>query len=221
MLENQNLLRRCEWVVPPNLGWLIYSLDDKEIDYLWKSIENKKDNVNDVLAGNISKSFALEDSNDWFFNHTLYPLIGVYVNQFANMGNNIPTLYNHPYVLSSWWVNYQKQHDFNPTHDHTGVYSFVIWLKIPVEFDDQNRDCDSNGPVRSGFQIHYENILGDHRTFTYDLGKKYEGKLLFFPSKLRHEVFPFYDCDEYRISVAGNILIDETKELVYNYNDAL
>ena len=68
MLENQNLLSRCKWVVPPNLGWLNYSLDDKEIDYLWKSIENKKDNIKDVLAGNISKSFELEDINDWFFN---------------------------------------------------------------------------------------------------------------------------------------------------------
>ena len=211
MLENQNLLRRCEWVVPPNLGWLIYSLDDKEIDYLWKSIENKKDNVNDVLAGNISKSFELEDTNDWFFNHTLQPLIDVYANEFKNVGKTVPTLYNHPYTLKMWWVNYQKQHDFNPSHDHGGVYSFVIWLKIPIEFDDQNRGHASNSPLRSAFQIHYQNILGEHGTFNYELGKKYEGTMLFFPSRLLHEVFPFYDCDEDRISISGNIFIDETR----------
>ena len=210
MLENQNLLRRCQWVVPPNLGWLNYSLDDKEIDYLWKSIENKKDNIKDVLAGNISKSFELEDTNDWFFNHTLQPLIDVYANEFKNVGKTIPILYNHPYTLKMWWVNYQKQHDFNPSHDHGGVYSFVIWLKIPIEFDDQNRGCYSNTPLRSAFQIHYHNILGEPNTYNYKLGKKYEGQLLFFPSKLIHEVFPFYDCDEDRISISGNILIDET-----------
>ena len=212
MLENQNLLRRCEWVVPPNLGWLIYSLDDKEIDYLWKSIENKKDNINDVLAGNISKSFELEDTNDWFFNHTLQPLIDVYANEFKNVGKTVPTLYNHPYTLKMWWVNYQKQHDFNPSHDHGGVYSFVIWLKIPIEFDDQNRGHASNSPLRSAFQIHYQNILGEHGIFNYELGKKYEGTMLFFPSRLLHEVFPFYDCDEDRISISGNIFIDETRE---------
>ena len=214
MVENQKVLRRCQWVSPPNLGWLLYSLDYKEIDYIWKSIENQKHNINNTLAGNISKSFELEDSNDWLFNHTLQPLIGVYHDQFKNLGINTPTLYEHPYVLSKWWVNYQKQYEFNPCHDHSGIYSFVIWLKIPVEFDDQNKDNIANTPIRSGFQIHYDDILGGHHTFTYELGKKYEGQLLFFPSKLRHEVFPFYDCDEDRISVSGNILLDETKELL-------
>ena len=49
--------------------------------------------------------------------------------------------------------------------------------------------------------------------FNYELGKEYEGTMLFFPSKLRHEVFPFYNCDEDRISISGNICIDETIEL--------
>ena len=48
--------------------------------------------------------------------------------------------------------------------------------------------------------------------FNYELGKNYEGKMLFFPSKLRHEVFPFYNCEEDRISISGNIFIDETRE---------
>ena len=210
MLENQNLLRRCKWVTPPNLGWLHYSLDDKEIDYLWNCIDNHKEDHKGKLAGNISKSFELEDTNDWFFNHTLQPLTNVYANQFQNVGMSVPTLYNHPYTLKTWWVNYQKQYEFNPCHDHTGVYSFVIWLKIPVEFDDQNKDNITNFPVRSGFQFHYQDMLGELRNFTYKLGKNYEGQLLFFPSKLFHEVFPFYDCDEDRISIGGNILIDET-----------
>ena len=137
-------------------------------------------------------------------------MIDVYANEFKNVGKTVPTLYNHPYTLKMWWVNYQKQYEFNPCHDHTGVYSFVIWLKIPVEFDDQNRDCDSNFPVRSAFQFHYQNILGETRTFNYELGKKYEGTMLFFPSKLHHSVYPFYNCEDERISISGNILLDET-----------
>ena len=203
--------RRCEWISPPNLGWLHYSLVDKEIDYLWNCIgEMNKEKCNNHLAGNINSSFPLYDKNEWFFNHTLSPLIRAYANQFEERGNSLPLLHGHPYVLKRWWVNYQKQHDFNPIHSHVGVYSFVIWLKIPVEFDDQNKDNITNFPVRSGFQFHYQDMLGELRNFTYKLGKNYEGQLLFFPSKLFHEVFPFYDCDEDRISIGGNILIDET-----------
>ena len=209
----QNLLGMCEWVTPPNLGWLRYSLDDKEIDYLWNCIDNKKQYYKDQLAGNISSSYVLEDENDWFFNKTLHPLIKVYAHEFKNLGENTPIINDHPYVLKNWWVNFQKQHDFNPPHHHGGVYSFVIWLKIPVEFDDQNKDNITNSPVRSAFQIHYQNILGEPDTFNYELGKNYEGKMLFFPSKLRHEVFPFYNCEDDRISISGNICIDETREL--------
>ena len=212
-MTQQSLLGMCEWASPPNLGWLRYSLDDKEIDYLWNCIDNKKQYYKDQLAGNISSSFKLEDENAWFFNQTLHPLIKVYAQEFKNLGEDSPIINDHPYVLRNWWVNFQKQHDFNPPHHHSGVYSFVIWLKIPVEFDDQNKDNITNSPVRSAFQIHYQNILGELRNVTYQLGKKYEGQLLFFPSKLFHQVYPFYNCDEERISISGNICIDETIEL--------
>ena len=209
----QNLLGTCEWVVPPNLGWLRYSLDDKEIDYLWNCIDNKKQYYKEQLAGNISSSFKLEDENAWFFNQTLHPLIKIYAHEFTNLGVHTPTVNVHPYTLGSWWVNYQKQHEFNPSHGHQGVYSFVIWLKIPTEHAEQNKDNITNTPVRSAFQFHYQNILGELDTFDYELGKNHEGKMLFFPSKLFHEVYPFYDCDEDRISISGNIFIDETREL--------
>ena len=209
----QNLLGTCEWVVPPNLGWLRYSLDDKEIDYLWNCIDNKKQYYKDQLAGNISSSFKLEDENAWFFNQTLHPLIKIYAHEFTNLGVHTPTVNVHPYTLGSWWVNYQKQHEFNPSHGHQGVYSFVIWLKIPTEHAEQNKDNITNTPVRSAFQFHYQNILGELDTFDYELGKNHEGKMLFFPSKLFHDVNPFYDCDEDRISISGNIFIDETREL--------
>ena len=209
----QNLLGTCVWVVSPNLGWLRYSLDDKEIDYLWNCIDNKKQYYKDQLAGNISSSFKLEDENAWFFNQTLHPLIKIYAHEFTNLGVHTPTVNVHPYTLGSWWVNYQKQHEFNPSHGHQGVYSFVIWLKIPTEHAEQNKDNITNTPVRSAFQFHYQNILGELDTFDYELGKNHEGKMLFFPSKLFHEVYPFYDCDEDRISISGNIFIDETREL--------
>ena len=48
---------------------------------------------------------------------------------------------------------------------------------------------------------------------SYHLSPKDEGIMLFFPSTLYHMVHPFYDCDEERISVSGNIRIDTSKKL--------
>mgnify|MGYP006265915057 FL=1 len=71
-------LHRCEWITPPNIGWLLYSLGDKEIDYIWNCIgEMHREKCNKHLAGNINSSFPLYDKNEWFFKHTLCPLIKV------------------------------------------------------------------------------------------------------------------------------------------------
>ena len=32
------------------------------------------------------------------------------------------------YIISALWINYQKQNEFNPPHDHDGKLSFVIYL---------------------------------------------------------------------------------------------
>ena len=40
-----------------------------------------------------------------------------------------------------------------------------------------------------------------------------EGIMLFFPSNLNHQVYPFYKCNEKRISIAGNIGLDTSSIL--------
>ena len=53
----------------------------------------------------------------------------------------------------------------------------------------------------------YTNILGEITTYKYQLSEESNGTILFFPSKLMHGVYPFYNCDDERISVSGNIAI--------------
>ena len=43
------------------------------------------------------------------------------------------------YVISALWVNYQKQHEFNPPHDHDGKLSFVVYLQIPEELKKEHK----------------------------------------------------------------------------------
>ena len=194
-------------------GWLEYKLNQTELDYVWSCV-NQEDKVDwsHHLVGNIDSSFLLEDKDDWFFNNTLIPLMDVYEKTFENLGNKVHVINSddtwvHQYIMRPWWVNYQKQYEFNPSHNHDGVYSFVIWLKIPYEWEEQNKDNTSRAKVKGSFHFEYTNMVGEIHTAEYELGKKYEGTMLFFPSNLKHLVFPFYNSEEDRISISGNIIL--------------
>ena len=204
-------------ITPPNVGWLEYKLNPQEMDYLWRCIEtNKKRSFKNNLAGNISSSYSLMDRGDWFFTNVCTPLINAYSERFYNLGDSIPIMGVYPYYMSTWWVNYQKQNEFNPIHNHQGVYSFVIWMKIPYDSKKQNlKDIarGSNNPQIGNFQFVYADILGRSESHEYRLSPEYEGTMLFFPAELDHMVYPFYDCDEDRISISGNIMVDNNRRL--------
>ena len=201
---------------PPNHGWLEKKLSDEEMKRLWKYIDNRGESVKDTLAGHVHESNSLIDEDGWFFKNTLLQLIYMYAGEFDNVGDKLPTPNKHPYFLSRMWVNYQKQCEYNPLHDHTGVYSFVIWMKIPTKQEEQDKisfSSEANTKKNSTFQILYNNILGQPTTITYYMNPECEGTMFFFPSQLQHQVYPFYNCDEDRISISGNILLN-TNELL-------
>ena len=203
-------------VRPNNFGWLEKKLSNKEMEFLWRCIDNRKKSFKHRLAGQIHESNVLVDKGDWFWQHTLYPLCKEYFQEFGNLGSDIPVNQRHPYFLQSFWVNYQKQGEFNPIHDHNGVYSFVVWMKIPTRHFEQNKNpisLKSNDHLISAFQFHYVNILGGNSNHTYEMNPEMEGTILFFPAKLMHCVYPFYNCDEDRISISGNITLNTTKLL--------
>ena len=132
--------REVRGIHPHNYGWYEIKLSTQEMNYLWKCIDNRKESHKDRLAGMIHESNILVDEDDWFWKNTLEPLVCKYASQMGNVGSNVPVNQYHPYYLSSMWVNYQKQTEFNPLHDHNGVYSFVIWMKIPTRHFEQNKN---------------------------------------------------------------------------------
>ena len=176
-------------------------------------IETAQDNPSDTkslgLAGNISKSLDLVDKDGWFYQYVLIPLINKYIETFPGYSSDNFILTNDaPYTLNRFWVNFQKENEFNPFHNHSGLWSFVVWVKIPTDWREQHAlpiSANSTVPCASDFGFLYTSMMGDMQYYSYPLDKESEGHMLFFPSKLMHGVYPFYNCDEERISISGNI----------------
>ena len=213
--------------------WLEVKLTDEHMKYLWKIVKKGEERGRDMkptLAGNISTSFALDDENHYFTSEVLMPLTRHYENVFpggvepnpsegmdSNGNRLIPTRVS--LSLESFWANYQYKHEFNPVHDHGGAFSFVIWMKIPYNCEEQKKIKFLNGmedgsKVPGCFHFDYINILGQQTSTIYQVSSKYEGTMLLFPAKLRHGVNPFYECDEKRISISGNL------DFIFTYDKA-
>ena len=120
---------------------------------------------------------------------------------------------NRPMVISSLWVNFQKKYEFNPPHIHGGLYSFIIFVNVPYELEDEMKCFATNqdslasklyflSPVPLNF-----NRSGITRV-EMNVDKSYEGKMILFPAHLQHGVFPFYTSDDHRITISGNLVFD-------------
>ncbi len=222
MMFNNKSKENIVSISPKNHGWYEVKLNQQELDYVWKCVnDNKKgkeDNAKGGLAGNIDSSWWLKDRGNWFFKNTLEPLAEKYREEFADLERFLPTNQPHPLEMIRWWVNYQKQGEFQPSHQHFGLWSFVIWLKIPYDHTQQNKKLIASdaggGCQRIGtFEFSYVTSLGQSQNYEYKLNPSFEGTMLFFPAGLVHTVYPFYDCDEDRISVSGNISYNTTIRL--------
>ena len=206
------------------IGWLEIKLPKIVMMKLESYIETAKNDsiyMNSSLAGNLSKSLTLEDKDNWFFNNVLNSVIDKFMNSFGDFDKDMNILSeNAPFFLEPFWVNFQKENEFNPVHDHSGLFSFVIWVKIPTDWKEQHAlpvSANSNSPKTSNFEFWYLTPLGKHQHYGYFLDKNSEGTMLLFPAKLMHTVYPFYNCDKERISISGNIKFDISENSMRNY----
>ena len=198
----------------PNVGVIEGQLPEDTVDGLWKLIEESRKQPEDMkseLAGNISSSIRLDGSSP-LIEDFVKNVIPIYIEQtIKSYGPPWRTTMKEgeEFNLESLWVNFQKKHEFNPPHDHSGVYSFVIWMQIPTSYEEQKKlpicaESNAHGSI-SNFGFHYTNSLGRVSQFMYNMEKETEGWMVMFPSEMKHEVFPFYENDGERISISGNI----------------
>ena len=195
------------------LPWLEIKLPKEAIEFLWDAVSHTDSHTDarNGLVGNISKSDFMLDKDDWFFKNTLEGWCNtMFFKEWTNYyGVYVAKILPPPvFELNGFWVNYQKQHEFNPPHSHASYYSFVVFMKIPTHWQEQHALPMSEGsatPCASDFTFLLPYQSEGIRSHRIKLSPEYEGRMLLFPSWLTHQVYPFYGTEEERITISGNI----------------
>jgi len=200
----------------PNVGVVEAQLPEDVTKDIWKVIKKARknpDNMKGELAGNISSSIRLDSSSpllEKFISEVIPSFMDSHIQNYGAPWRAVMKE-GEGFNLESLWVNFQKKHEFNPPHDHSGVFSFVIWMQIPTSYAEQRKlpvCAESNADNHiSNFAFSYTNTMGRVSTFAYNMEKEAEGYMVMFPSQMLHQVFPFYENDGERISISGNVNI--------------
>lgn len=196
--------------------------------------------LNHKLAGHIDLEFELPCENDDFESYIKWLCV-----QQLIMDENCPYLkhilefseivgttdqeeiknfeqlvFNH-LSFDTFWVNFQKKYEYNPIHNHTGMFSFVIWHKIPYHIKDEISlgagkitGDGINKNLNGTFEFHCLNTVNQNSDMSNCIipaDKKWENMICLFPSSLMHSVNPFYSSDDYRITLSGNIFLKLNK----------
>jgi len=212
------------WRTFDTYGYMVFKIPEETLEVLadvYKEIKNKTIFLplqNYKLAGQIKEEYSLE--------HLIEnPLIQTYLTEKANTYMKFFNVPQHPLEvecenvlwgikLKHLWINIQKKHEYNPIHNHGGVLSFVIWLKIPYDIKKETLIASStNKYSNGGFFFHPLNSVGDVCNIPPKDDEYQEGNLVVFHARLNHSVNPFYTSDEDRVSISGNFYYElkETK----------
>ena len=187
--------------IPPN----IYQALNQEIVDIHTN-DSGIHKMNESLAGQITKEYQITKS---------LPLLNPYLEEMGRAYQKEWNYYpkenpnNNKLTVESVWVNMQKKLEVNPLHNHDGTLSFVAWLHVPFKLEDERNmpNCKMSRTVKlaSTFQFVYTTVLGTIANCPLFVESGWEAKIVMFPSKLLHMVYPFQTSDDYRISIAGNL----------------
>jgi hypothetical protein len=109
--------------------------------------------------------------------------------------------------LAALWANLQRPGEWNPAHNHTGLFSFVIWLQIPYTFEQERLAPNSRSqmPTHGDFHFEYVDTLGRIRNHSLGADHRLQGYLCLFPAQLRHQVYPYTSTELAPVSISGNL----------------
>lgn len=199
------------WHTFPNLGYITAKLSESQLQPICDEINeiqkdfSKADSASDYLSGLMDHEYNLYKSRD-HIDSLIKPLCYEYDNIFDLNSKHLAIMDQGKWniELKELWVNYQRKHEFQSTHKHSGIFSFVIWVQIPYDVTEETSRYSGRSTDVSQFGFSYNNTLGAQERYNLNLTREDKGMLAIFPAQMCHYVYPFFSSDEYRITVAGN-----------------
>lgn len=201
-------------------GYLYLEVPDEVKTEITKSIEQIENGECDVsdfrhkLAGNLQKETSFPQTEN------LKYLVETLCLEWEKIFNNKKCYHREPIIResmlqSSWsyeldalWINYAYKNDYNPVHNHTGSFSFVIWVDVPFLLEDEIKVYkESESISQSQFSFHFTNPYGKLINWSIPVDKTWNWRMVLFPANLYHSVSPFKTSDKPRISISGNLFL--------------
>ena len=185
----------------PNYAVLDVTLDKNVLDHLHHLVEKYE-------PDDAKQQWMLIDDDNRFQKEVLNPIIQEYVSDYG-FPEKLKTTHIHDLTFQKFWANYTGKGEYQALHNHDAIWSFVIWLKLPAVANVEQSVKDAMHPDAGDFILTYSDIIGRTRKVNWKLEKQYnEGHMLLFPSDLYHAVYPHFQTDEKRLSLAGDIVIN-------------
>ena len=183
----------------------------KELDIRIEEAGGKPEfDASGQLAGRIKKQTHLDE----VISDTTRNVILNHCKNFFEQTSGGQELPMSAMTLDSIWSNIQEAREYNPVHQHTGNFSFVIYTRNDLEdlsveeiqdneYDNKVVDYDNQKPLAGMIELFYGEGNWMNWTSFQHIPKR--GDILIFPSWLRHTVYAHYETGKIRISVAGNV----------------
>ena len=96
------------------------------------------------------------------------------------------------------WINFQRKHEFNPTHNHNGEISAIIFIDIPKEIEEHRLESQKNYPSDVSGLLEFSSAGQNW------LVSPKSKEIMLFDAGLKHSVYPF-SLDLERITMSFNL----------------
>ena len=210
-----NWEKSFEYFVRINVGYFDVP---KDILLYLNTKSNATKPANHRLVGHIKKEYDYinvpKEVQRFFISKCFQQPIKHHLDHINILNNPLPL------NLDSLWINYQKKYEFNPVHEHSGLFSFIVFLKIPYDLNEEDKIFPTvNNKIHYSSRLGFATLLPSGRILSraLDVDKSFENKMIMFPAHYKHYVYPFYTSDDYRITVSGNINFKSNSD--YKVND--
>ena len=200
-----------------HFGPFLFSCKIQEslLRFLEKSSKNLEKSYSDKLAGHLNNQYLFPEVVQKEFYKQFLEYISAYREahcDYFNLNKNI-TVNISPTDL---WINFMRPGEFNPLHVHGSDLSFVIFLDVPSEIQEEAKKFSGQSAPPGSLSFVYgqparNDWMKTHRNFIPSTGD-----LFIFPSLLQHWVSPF-KSDVTRISISGNLHYTNRKDWPKEY----